>query len=648
MPAFISPRLTMLAMTYKPSPQTRSKAFTLVELIVVVVVLGILASIAIVGYKTVVDKSLEAKQKTRMTQILKEAKVLYTQKTYTDASYTWNQAVADATDDLPTYSLNAWAEGASAAGGSNLNASTNGWTVQTDTGGAVYSSAPNDIVVSTSGAGIVYVASALSSTQGVFGMISATSAPVVWAAACSTSSCDAASATSGPPAGGAYAPGTTVSPGPSISYTVTGFTNGVSSQVRAATSSGATSFSYTGTLPAGVTFNTATGDFTGPSSWSSTESYMTSASRTGICVLTNFGAVKCWGNNGNGVTGNGASTGNVLTPYTAIAGGATQLAANDNHACALLSGNIVKCWGWNGYGQLGDGTTTTRTTPTAVTGLPADIAQLAAGNDHTCARTTTGAAWCWGGNAQGQLGDGTTTNRSQPTQVTGLTTGVTDITAGQWGSCVVQSGAAKCWGYGAGSANGNGSFSNLLTPTQVSGLTSGITAVSRGSNSCAIQSGGVKCWGDNGGVGDGTTSYRTTPVQVTGLTSGVTAISVSFDMCAVHSGAVKCWGYNNANQMGDSTGVFKTSPFQIPGLTSGFVSVSAAPNDTSTAIDSLGRLWIWTLGGYGQRGDGTTAAASSPYMFAAPTITPSFPATVAVTATGASGSTTINVTLTSP
>jgi alpha-tubulin suppressor-like RCC1 family protein len=155
----------------------------------------------------------------------------------------------------------------------------------------------------------------------------------------------------------------------------------------------------------------------------------------------------------------------------------------------------------------------------------------------------------------------------------------------------------------------------------------------------------VKCWGDNGGVGDGTTTYRTTPVQVTGLTSGVTAISVSFNMCAVHNGAVKCWGYNNANQMGDSSGTFKTTPFQVPGLTTGFVSVSAAPNDTSTAIDSQGRLWIWTTGGFGQRGDGTNAGAAAPYMFAAPTVSPIFPATVTVTATGASGSTSTSVTL---
>lgn len=157
------------------APTRRRKAFTLVELIVVVVVLGLLASIAIVGYKTVVDKSLESKQMLRMAQVLKEAKALYTQKTYSDPSYSWNQAVADAVADLPTYSLNAVSPGTFAFGGSNINTSSNNWTAQQDTGVAVYSAAPNDIVVSNS-AGIVYVASAISSTRGVFGMVSQTSA----------------------------------------------------------------------------------------------------------------------------------------------------------------------------------------------------------------------------------------------------------------------------------------------------------------------------------------------------------------------------------------------------------------------------------------------------------------------------------------
>ena len=195
-----------------------SRAFTLIELIIVIVVLGILSTIAIVGYQTVINKSTEAKQTSRMTQVLKEAKVLYVQNIYSDPSYTWAQAIASAVGDLPTYTVNAssnWSEGIQATGGTNLNTNTNGWTASTDatTSDAIYSAGPNDIVMKEL-AGVMYLASATStsSTKGVFGMVSQTIAPFVWVAGCSGSTCDAATASSGPPAGGSYASGTTTTP----------------------------------------------------------------------------------------------------------------------------------------------------------------------------------------------------------------------------------------------------------------------------------------------------------------------------------------------------------------------------------------------------------------------------------------------------
>ena len=200
---------------YKNPLHKDSRAFTLIELIIVIVVLGILSTIAIVGYQTVINKSTEAKQTSRMTQVLKEAKVLYVQNIYSNPSYTWAQAVASAVGDLPTYTVNAttnWTEGIQATGGTNLNTNTNGWTASTDatTSDAIYSAGPNDIVMKEL-AGVMYLASATStsSTKGVFGMVSQTIAPFVWVAGCSGSTCDAATASSGPPAGSSYASGTT-------------------------------------------------------------------------------------------------------------------------------------------------------------------------------------------------------------------------------------------------------------------------------------------------------------------------------------------------------------------------------------------------------------------------------------------------------
>lgn len=82
------------------------------------------------------------------------------------------------------------------------------------------------------------------------------------------------------------------------------------------------------------------------------------------------------------------------------------------HACALRRGGEVLCWGGNAFGQLGDGTTTDRPHPAVVPGLD-PVARIATGSKHTCVVTVAGALRCWGSNADGQLGDGTTVSRGR-------------------------------------------------------------------------------------------------------------------------------------------------------------------------------------------------------------------------------------------
>jgi len=159
---------------------------------------------------------------------------------------------------------------------------------------------------------------------------------------------------------------------------------------------------------------------------------------------------------------------------------------------------IPWAWGYNMFGQLGNGTTTSRITPAQVSGLTG-VTAIAGGSWHTIALKNDGTVWAWGRNDEGQLGDGTTTSRTTPVQVSGLT-GVTAIAGG-------------------------------------------------GHHTIALKNDGtVWAWGRNvtGQLGDGTTTSRTTPVQVSGLT-GVTSIIAAggaLSLSLKNDGTVWAWGWN--------------------------------------------------------------------------------------------------------
>jgi alpha-tubulin suppressor-like RCC1 family protein len=331
------------------------------------------------------------------------------------------------------------------------------------------------------------------------------------------------------------------------------------------------------------------------------------------CALTTGGGAKCWGSNGSGQVGDGSVTTQKLLPVnvSGIPSGGVLISAGGDHTCSLMIGGGIKCWGRNSDGQLGDGTSTQHPTPVEVSGLTSNVSFLSAGGVHTCAVTTAGGVKCWGNNGNGRLGDNTTTPHATPVNVTGLASGVAEVRAGGFHTCALTtSGGVKCWGWNVFGQLGNATTVDSWVPVDVSDLSSGVAQVSAGADhTCALTTaGGVKCWGlnGNGQLGDGTVvSPRTTPVEVSGLTSGVAQIVAgAFHTCALTTGGgVKCWGNNGNGRLGDNSTTQRTAPVNVFGLTSGVAQIYAGV-DFTCALTTSGGVKCWGTNGFGQLGTG--------------------------------------------
>ena len=199
------------------------------------------------------------------------------------------------------------------------------------------------------------------------------------------------------------------------------------------------------------------------------------------CALDAAGAVYCWGRNSFGELGTGntaSSTVPVAVNTSGVLAGQTitQITSGYEDECALDTAGVAYCWGLDSYGQLGDGNTLSSTVPVAVgtTGLPAGqtFTQISAGWYHTCAVDSAGAAYCWGDNSYGQLGDASTTNSAVPVAVDtgGALTGktLTQVSVGIWHTCALDAaGAPYCWGGNASGELGDDSYSTSAVPVLV-------------------------------------------------------------------------------------------------------------------------------------------------------------------------------------
>lgn len=299
-----------------------------------------------------------------------------------------------------------------------------------------------------------------------------------------------------------------------------------------------------------------------------------------------------WGNNG-GALGDGSTTQRTSPVQVKDAAGipfttATEVSAGQNYTLAVKADGSLWSWGYNGYSTLGDGTTTTRLNPVPVLGTGGGgftgVSKVAAGQYHAIALKTDGTAWSWGYNAYGELGNGSVGTVALPVRVD-VTPGVAlasvvSVGAGLYHSVAVTSnGNAYAWGYNANGALGDGTTTNRNRPALVKDLAgnalTGIVAAVAGDNySMFLKSDGT-LWATGynniGQLGDNTTTaFQINPTSVKDAAGTVFGNIAQIALTQTHAvvrrsdGSVWSWGYNGYRQLGDTSNVNRRNPVQVP------------------------------------------------------------------------------------
>lgn len=263
-------------------------------------------------------------------------------------------------------------------------------------------------------------------------------------------------------------------------------------------------------------------------------------------------------------------------------------------------------WGWGspsyGWGDVGP---TNRPTPSRID-ANTDWWKVY-GGPYTCAGLrTNGALYMWGYNADGQIGDGTQTNRSVMARIG--STNFKDVSCNLWSTMAVGvDGSLWGWGYNGTGLLGLGNTTPQRTPVRI-GTANNWAAVGVMANSSVALKADGTLWtcGDNfaGQLGDGSTTGRATFAQVGTATTWKSISAGSNGLLATRTdGSLWAWGFNSDGQVGDGSKVNRTTPFRV-GSENDWKSISSA-NQTSLALKSDGSLWGWGYNGWGILGDGS-------------------------------------------
>src|SRR2546430_1193794 len=308
-----------------------------------------------------------------------------------------------------------------------------------------------------------------------------------------------------------------------------------------------------------------------------------------------------------------------LTDATSASFGASHLSfatvsAGLSHSCGVTTRGAAFCWGYNYWGGLGDGTTTHRATPVPVSG-GLSLSAVSAGSLHTCGVTTSQDAYCWGYNWDGELGEGAVFPHwfTSPVAVAG---GVKFalVSAGRLHTCgLAANGDAYCWGDNYWGATGDTTTFRSSPGRIVSELR--VTIVSAGGDhTCGVTTTShAWCWGRNleGQGGDPATVSWFPPRPVVSTLPFVAVSAGGLHTCGVGTdGAGYCWGDNTTGQLGDGTTTGRGSLDPVVGGLR-FTAVSAGRRH-SCGVTTSGNAYCWGDNSSRQLGDGTTSGPVSP------------------------------------
>jgi alpha-tubulin suppressor-like RCC1 family protein len=351
-----------------------------------------------------------------------------------------------------------------------------------------------------------------------------------------------------------------------------------------------------------------------------------------VLALQSDGSLWAWGSNQYGQIGQDpADTSAHSTPVQI--GGDTDwkvIAAGGSHSLAIKADGTLWAWGLSSAGQLGIGITDSspHMAPVQV-GTDEDWAAISAGDIHSLAVKRNGSLWTWGGNSNGQLGYGTTTNQNMPKLVSILSDGtdITDIVAVAAGAthslAMNANGGIYGWGGNLSGQLGDGTTSVSLDPFPVANdAISWVGTEPGGQFTAARRSNGTLwTWGDNSsgqlGYSTAPATTQTTPAQVgSGTNWTAQAAGWNHTVALKADGTIWAWGDNSSGQLGDNTAVSRPTPAQIgttqPASATNDWTAVAAGDFHTLALKADGTLWAWGDNTSGQLGDGTTISRSVP------------------------------------